>query len=399
MPQKSKSGTTTVEESVESATKSPMPRTTPRGREKIGRAADGGPINRAAGWLARHAYFAQHRSVAATTLPARVLWQTAMTPNGERPGPEVVAEVARRFEKLLARDVENVDAGFYPREVLFGFPLGRYLRKWPVALAEFPRIWWRSRREAHDELPAEVRRDAYPSYYLRTFHWQTDGWFSDRSADLYDAEVEFLFGGTADIMRRMSIPPLVESLRGRSRPRILDVGCGTGRFLKQLAAAFPDARLYGVDLSPYYLRRAHAVVGEDAAELSLLAENAESLPFPDGYFDAVSCVFLFHELPKRARRKVMNEMARVVRPGGTVVVCDSTQMADSAGLGVVLESFPQTYHEPYYKSYLRDDLTGIARESGLTVEGAETHFVSRVVAARRPRSQTKSQSPRMVSVK
>ena len=399
MPQKSKSGTTTVEESVESSTKSPMPRTTPRGREKIGRAADGGPINRAAGWLARHAYFAQHRSVAATTLPARVLWQTAMTPNGERPGPEVVAEVARRFEKLLARDVENVDAGFYPREVLFGFPLGRYLRKWPVALAEFPRIWWRSRREAHDELPAEVRRDAYPSYYLRTFHWQTDGWFSDRSADLYDAEVEFLFGGTADIMRRMSIPPLVESLRGRSRPRILDVGCGTGRFLKQLAAAFPDARLYGVDLSPYYLRRAHAVVGEDAAELSLLAENAESLPFPDGYFDAVSCVFLFHELPKRARRKVMNEMARVVRPGGTVVVCDSTQMADSAGLGVVLESFPQTYHEPYYKSYLRDDLTGIARESGLTVEGAETHFVSRVVAARRPRSQTKSQSPRMVSVK
>ena len=399
MSGRSQPGTTAMEEAVGSETKEVRPRRRPRSRENAGAAVGSGPIPRAAGWLARQAYFAQHRSVAATTLPARVLWQTAMTPNGERPGPDVVAEVATRFEKLLERDVENVDAGYYPRDLLFGFPLGRYLRKWPLALAEFPRIWWRSRRDAHDELPAGVRRDAYPSYYLRTFHWQTDGWFSDRSADLYDAEVEFLFGGTADIMRRMSIPPLVESLRGRSRPRILDVGCGTGRFLKQLATAVPDARLYGVDLSPYYLRRAHAVAGEDAAELSLVAENAEAMPFPDSYFDAVSCVFMFHELPKRARRKVMSEMARVVRPGGTVVVCDSTQMADSAGLRVVLESFPRTYHEPYYKSYLRDDLAGIARESGLSVASAETHFVSRVVAATRPRSQTKSQSPKIARVK
>jgi ubiquinone/menaquinone biosynthesis C-methylase UbiE len=295
---------------------------------------------------------------------------------------DVVAALRRRYQALLERDLANVERGDYPRDLLYQLPLLRYLRQVPAALTDLPRFLWRSVTERHDDLPAGVDRSRYPRYYLRTFHWQTDGWLSDHSARLYDASVEFLFAGTADIMRRMAIPPLVAALRERPLPRVLDVACGTGRFLLQLSRALPDAKLYGLDLSPPYLAHAGALLA--GRDVSLVNDNAEAMPWADGAFDAVASVFLFHELPFDARRTVAREMLRVVRPGGTVVVCDSAQLADSREIEPVLRYFPAAYHEPYYKGYLRDDLAGLLAETGFTVESSEPHLVSKVVVARRP---------------
>jgi ubiquinone/menaquinone biosynthesis C-methylase UbiE len=246
-----------------------------------------------------------------------------------------------------------------------------------------PRVLLRRFRGRFDDLPASVDRRDYPKYYLRTFHWQTDGWFSDRSARLYDASVEFLFGGTADVMRRMAIPPIVEAVRGARKPRILDVACGTGRFLRQLGAAVPKAKLYGLDLSPNYLKRAQSVLS-DAADVSLAVDNAEAMPFADGFFDAVSSVFLFHELPWDVRRTVAAEAWRVLKPGGTLVVCDSAQLSDSGMLEDFLEFFHRSYHEPYYKGYVRDDLAAMFAETGFEVEDTTPWLVSKVVVARKP---------------
>jgi ubiquinone/menaquinone biosynthesis C-methylase UbiE len=170
---------------------------------------------------------------------------------------------------------------------------------------------------------------------------------------------------------------------------VLDVGCGTGRFLAQLGTALPFVDLYGLDLSPYYLSYAQNAV-RTARRPNLVAENAEAMPWADATFDAVTCVFMFHELPPRARRRVAAEMARVAKPGGAVVVCDSAQLCDSAELREVLHAFPESYHEPYYRGYLRDDLGRILGEAGLEVLGCEPHLVSKVVAARKPREPGRS---------
>ena len=58
-------------------------------------------------------------------------------------------------------------------------------------------------------------------------------------------------------------------------------------------------------------------------DASLVTDNAERMPFGDGLFDAVTSVFLFHELPAKAQRNVLREIARVLRPGGLLVICDS----------------------------------------------------------------------------
>jgi ubiquinone/menaquinone biosynthesis C-methylase UbiE len=335
----------------------------------------------------RWRYRAKHYGLTASlAIPGRLM-SLVLSPRQRRVDAAVLGTLQRRYEALLERDLDNVAQGYYPRDLLYQFPLLDYLRQVPEALLDLPRFVWRRYRGGHDELPHGIDRRRYPRYYLRTFHWQTDGWLSERSARLYDASVEFLFGGTADIMRRMAIPPVVDAVRGQTRPRIIDLACGTGRFLLQLHRALPHAQLFGLDMSGPYLKRASELLA--VTDASLIADNAEAMPLADDAFDAVTSVFLFHELPADARRQVMREARRVLVPGGRFVVCDSAQLADSPDLAPVMQSFAATYHEPYYKGYLHDDLARVMAECGFEVEESTAHLVSKVVVGRKARARTR----------
>lgn len=289
----------------------------------------------------------------------------------------------RRFRALLDRDLANAKARYYPEKLLFRIGFRDAMRVLPVGVFEIPRVVWRARRHDHGDLPTLAQPERFPKYYRRTFHWQSDGWFSEQSARLYDPGVDLLFGGTADIMRRMIIPELVDALRPLESPRVLDIACGTGRFLDQFHAALPRARLFGLDLSAPYLKVARERLAH-VSELSLVAENAEDMPFADDAFDAVSCVFLFHELPSDARRNVLREAYRVLKPGGIFAVLDSAQADDAADIAGFLDAFPRLYHEPYYKGYSKDPLPRALAEVGFAIATDQPAFVSRKVIAQKP---------------
>ena len=309
-----------------------------------------------------------------------------MDPTLAVPPPYQIEAMRVRFEALLQRDLDHVAQGYYPAELLFQLPARRYLKQLPGGVLEWPRVMRRKARGRYQDLPSNVELDDYPAYYRRNFHWQSDGWLSERSAELYDVGVEFLFLGTADIMRRMVIPHVVDASRSVARPRVLDLACGTGRFLKQLRAALPRARLYGLDLSPFYLRKAHRVL--QGCDVSLLNDNAESPPVEANSMDCVTSVFLFHELPKDARRNVMRATLRALRPGGTFVICDSAQYSDANPIAEYLDGFPQVYHEPYYKGYLNDELSVALAECGFEVQSSESIMVSKVVVATKSTTQS-----------
>ncbi len=72
--------------------------------------------------------------------------------------------------------------------------------------------------------------------------------------------------------------------------------------------------------------------------------------------NSLTSIFVFHELPPKVRRVVFRECARVLKPGGRLVVVDSLQSGDQPDYDGLLDLFPQSYHEPYYRSYLNEDL-------------------------------------------
>ncbi len=295
---------------------------------------------------------------------------------------EAIATLEERYRALLDADFDNVRRGIYPASLLFQIPYGRYAKVAPRLAADLPRVFARMKRRDFRDLPADVDPLQYPAYYRRTFHWQSDGYLSRRSAEIYDLGVEFLFGGTADVMRRQIIPPIAPEPHRRAPQtlRILDVGCGTARALSQLARAV-RADYDAIDLSSFYLQEAAAQLQSD---VRLTTGNAEALPWPDATFDVTFSVYLFHELPRAARRAVWREMFRVTRPGGKIVIMDSIQESDAPGMSVFLRRFNDEMHEPFFPEYQRDDLAVALRDIGLGVDEVRGHFLSKLVVCTKP---------------
>jgi ubiquinone/menaquinone biosynthesis C-methylase UbiE len=95
--------------------------------------------------------------------------------------------------------------------------------------------------------------------------------------------------------------------------RVLDVGCGKGRFARVLAERYPGASIVGFDLAEAMLR--HVPAGVSACSGSMTA-----LPFPADSFD---CVYATESLEHAVEIDVaVAEMCRVVRPGGRIVIID-----------------------------------------------------------------------------
>jgi ubiquinone/menaquinone biosynthesis C-methylase UbiE len=331
-------------------------------------------------------------SLAHKLLSSRLM--NIISPSGQReikPIPnEILLKAQQKLNNLLEVDWEDAERGVYPKSVLFDNPWEDFFRYYPQVWLDLPQIWERAQHKRYQEFTQDVDTNGYPSYYVQNFHHQTNGYLSDLSANLYDLQVELLFAGSADPMRRRILAPLKEGLEVFSdvsprQIRILDVACGTGRTLKLIRAALPQASLFGTDLSPAYLRKANELLSQIAGELpQLLQANAEELPYLDNYFHAVTSVFLFHELPASARQQVIEQSYRVTKPGGTFIICDSIQMSDSPEMKPMMEYFDEVYHEPYYKHYTTDDLVERLERAGFENVHIQVHFLSKYFIARKP---------------
>jgi ubiquinone/menaquinone biosynthesis C-methylase UbiE len=285
--------------------------------------------------------------------------------------------------RLIQQDWQNVEAGYYlsPSDGSDS-PFGG-MRRAADFFADLSAVERRRHSPSEECRLTEVLDRGYPPYYLQKFHFQSDGYLSDLSARRYDHQVEVLFGGAAAVMRRQGLLPLRAALTRRRAERLLDVGCGTGCFLREVKANHPRLQVIGLDLSPYYLAVARQKL-QPWSRARFVEGMAEAMPFGDQQFDAVTCIYLFHELPPEVRRAVVDEIRRVLRPGGMLVFVDSLQTGDEPDYDAMLEYFPIAFHEPYYASYLEEDLDRLW-SPGFTPEARLPAYFSKVLSYRRNR--------------
>ncbi|MGH6812642.1 MAG: class I SAM-dependent methyltransferase [Methylocella sp.] len=308
-----------------------------------------------------------------------------------RPRPHTDAPIPDRkrffadMGALWQQDLANVEAGVYPLPADHDGSLKMLLHRSRLFFEDLPAIHRRRERGDHSEVLSDETRGKRPRYYLQNFHFQSGGWMTDESAQRYDTQVEVLFSGAANATRRQALPPLHEVFAGRDQRRLslLDVGCGTGRFLDFVKQTWPRLPALGLDLSEAYAKEAKRHL-QRWSRTGLMVGNAESIPLPDESQDAVTSIFMFHELPPKVRRIVLSEFARVLKPKGRLVLVDSLQKGDKPDYDGLLELFPQSFHEPYYTSYIEEDFGAIGRTFGLTHTRDINAFVSKVMVFDKP---------------
>jgi ubiquinone/menaquinone biosynthesis C-methylase UbiE len=145
---------------------------------------------------------------------------------------------------------------------------------------------------------------------------------------------------------------------------LLDVGCGTGAAVR--AAAEVVERAVGVDLSPKMLAEARSRAA-GLPRVEFVEGDSEALPFEDGEFSAVLCTASLHHYPRP--ELAAREIARVLGPGGRVVIGDGT----SDALVMKVADFLCRQFEPGHVRFHRvEELRRLLEDAGLERTEART---------------------------
>lgn len=153
--------------------------------------------------------------------------------------------------------------------------------------------------------------------------WRYDlhGWFIDT----------FRFRGQGRQLRQRA----ATLARLQSGEQVLDVGCGTGTLAMEVARRVGSAgRIVGVDPSPEQIARARSKAARrhaPHAPIEFQIGVIEQLAFPDQTFDVALSTLMMHHVPKSLKRQGLAEIARVLKPGGRLVIADFTRKQDRQG--------------------------------------------------------------------
>lgn len=104
--------------------------------------------------------------------------------------------------------------------------------------------------------------------------------------------------------------------------RVLDVGCGTGSLVVLTKTSCPNVEVVGVDPDPKALARAARKARRVGASVQLDRGFSDVLDYPDASFDRVLSSFMFHHLERGEKERTLDEIQRVLKPGGSLHLLD-----------------------------------------------------------------------------
>lgn len=172
----------------------------------------------------------------------------------------------------------------------------------------------------------------------------------------------FLFRGKLREMRQRTI----NIARIRPGEAVLDVGCGTGTLaISAQKCVGSTGRVVGIDPGSQPIVVARAKVARHRLPIEFQNGVIEQLAFPDQTFDVVFSTLMMHHLPKPLKQQGLSEIARVLKPGGRLVIADFKPKKERQGRATRFHAGGSSLQ----------DLTTLAKEAGFDhVETEEIPF-------------------------
>lgn len=151
------------------------------------------------------------------------------------------------------------------------------------------------------------------------------GWSHDLMAWFIDI---FLFRGQWRKLRQRTIT----LARIQPGEQVLDVGCGTGTLALEVKPRVgATGRVAGIDPGTRQIARARSKATRRHLPIDFQIGVIEQLPFPDQTFDVVFSTLMMHHLPAGLKRQGLGEIARVLKPGGRLIIADFKRKKERQG--------------------------------------------------------------------
>jgi len=236
------------------------------------------------------------------------------------------------------------------------------------------------RPEGDDQPPA----DPEPRY-LREHHLQPGGYHGDELAGFvyhYGTKVFWLGANDRDQAKEAIVAAL--PLPDGPVRRVLELGCSVGQSTTALRSRFPAAEVWGIDVAAPMVSYARWRAGRLRSDVRFRRQAAEDIAFADQSFDLVYASLLFHEVPVPVGRRIVAQVARVLRPGGVFIVSDLNPLELTRSHWSAYERWWDTEHnaEPYELEFLHSDFTAELAAWFSRVEFAGEGYNGRWVAHR-----------------
>ena len=207
-----------------------------------------------------------------------------------------------------------------------------------------------------------------PVYWSETeFHRTAGGWDASEFNGYVHGEVLHklmlakMFPGDIFAQRRDA----ARHAPRRDYARVLDMGASSGHYTIALSEVFPEAEIYGIDLSARMLEHARRSGNARGAAWKLFVRPAEDTGFPPESFDLVTSFNLFHELPPPVIEAVFAEAYRLLKPGGDVLMSDVPRFGELDRLTAWrFDHIAKWGGEPFWRASASMDLGAAAERSG-----------------------------------
>lgn len=153
--------------------------------------------------------------------------------------------------------------------------------------------------------------------------------------------------------------------KDREYKRIYECGSGGTPTLGMLRQKFPDAELVGADISAEMQQGGHRMDRKMGLGVHLKQEDCRNTSELDNYYDAVVAYAVFHETPDDVCSDIIQEMFRILAPGGTMLISDPGPFRALTPYQAVLYDWEgDNREEPYFGASIRRNLPQIMRDAG-----------------------------------